>query len=213
VPRSILPCLLVLACSLSATSAGRADFFGLVDQQQLIDNASNNSGGLGLASRKAQTFIPTLTGLDAVEFKIAGNGITHGSNDAFRVNIRDGSPSGTILGTSNVTTLPDPFNTMAVDFSFPSIVPLIPGHTYAMELVPVALATGVFTVRVATGNPYPNGTYFAEGTAISGTDAFFREGFQAAAVPEPSSFAFCALGAACFGYYLRKRRPVTSVSI
>lgn len=205
--------LLSVALSILFSGEASASPITLVDQQQTgVNNGSNNSGGLGLSARKGQSFTPTLAGLDAVELVLAGNGLTDGIQEQYQVNIRTTDLSGSIIGTSSITTLPDAFSDSFVHFDFPSVVPLTPGNVYAIELVPIVLGTSnVFTVRLGLSNPYPGGTYFTSPGNPSTADAVFREGLHQplqAAVPEPSSlllFGALALGACRAGRNLRRK--------
>ena len=84
-----------------------------------------------------ESFTPTFTSLNFVNLQTeTGTGST--APFTLALNIRSGSISGTILGTSQLTTVtPPPFGAVPTPFAFSSSVALVPGDLYVMEVVDI----------------------------------------------------------------------------
>ncbi|MGI8997376.1 MAG: hypothetical protein ACR2GW_11980 [Pyrinomonadaceae bacterium] len=126
----------------------------------IIDQRNDDftpQGGFGFAAGPlGQEFTPTLSGLNVVEILIGLNI----PNSVGGVNIRIGSISGAIIGTSNLTTvdpnLPPGFSVLR--FNFASVVPLVPENIYVIEL---------FLVSGGYGPVFSDTDTYARGRAIA----------------------------------------------
>jgi hypothetical protein len=133
---------------------------------------------IGVFSPIGQTFTPTLPSLNFVNLLTAE---AAGTPFAVDVEIRDGSISGTILGTSlPVTVNPiSPTTVVVTSFIFPSTVTLVPGDLYVMQVVEIS---GEGLVGSSNVNNYPGGTQILGGIPQPNDDLWFQEGIS---TPEP----------------------------
>ncbi len=146
-----------------------------------------------------QEFTPTISSLDFVKLYVADAGSDIGPGANFEVNIRQASIAGTILGTSDVTYVPDGTNTgggsTITDFSFASPVSLTPGSLYVIQVVQLApIVTGNFNFGIDgnTADVYSGGRAIIGGIPNSNFDFYFSEGVRA--VPEPASLTLVGIG-------------------
>jgi len=122
-----------------------------------------------------------------------------------QVNIRAGSITGTILGSSTATVPPGTNTgggTKLTDFSFATPIALTPGSTYVIETFQTApiIITPPSQSNINylwCGGPigsstYPNGDAYISGKLQTGFDFAFQEGINS--VPEPTSLVLVALG-------------------
>ena len=126
-----------------------------------------------------QEFTPSLKGINFVELLVGDAECQtfpppHG-NDPLQVSLRihRDTTGGAVIGQSVIASLAPCFDDVA-RFEFPSIVPLVPGHVYVIELVyaggRMALADS------STTDVYPGGTHISDGVRILDSDLWFREG-------------------------------------
>jgi hypothetical protein len=190
-----LECFLAAIVLASATTCQGAPL-GVIDQQNSVYTNNFFSG----QNRIGQSFVPSLPGIDAIEFEL---GALTGGGAVF-VNLRSGLSGpggldGPILGTSNSIDLPSnaPFEWR--HFDFPSRIDLVPGNVYVAELVSGNGHAGRFTMdsMYAAGSPLPP-------TSFDPTwDLVFVEGLH---VPEPSAGALAAGAYAMISMRRRRRR-------
>ena len=147
-----------------------------------IDQENINFLGPG-GNANAQEFTPTLNALDVVEVFIGPRDPT----TVAVVNIRPGSITGPIIGTS-VPTGPVP-NSQIVHFDFPSTVPLVPGDLYVYE---VSILSGSF-LFVTGPDTYAGGRAIMFGVPQPNLDSSFREG-PASPIPEPTTLLLLGFG-------------------
>ena len=126
-----------------------------------------------------QEFTPSLRGVNFVELLMEdAECLTfpppHG-NSPLQVSLlihRD-TIEGAVIGQSVIVSLAPCFDDVA-RFEFPSIVPLVPGRMYVIELIyeggRMALASS------STTDVYPGGTHISDGVRILDSDLWFREG-------------------------------------
>ena len=166
--------VLVCACGASCSASAQGTF--VFDQQ-----TSESVDGAILLSRTpfGQSFTPTLDSIDFVELRL-NDGATPST---VAINIRSGSITGLLLGTSMPTTLPS-FSGGVSDFLFSDSIALTPGTKYYFE--PVVVSGGYATSEV-TFIDYTGGDQIYDG-AVQRGDLWFREGVISS-VPEPSSEA------------------------
>jgi hypothetical protein len=167
----------------------------VIDQSndQLGVNLRNNIQFLGPIG---QSFTPTLPALDVVELMTTDFGLFNGMGANLSVNIRAGSLSGSVLGTSGVVSLPDGFNGLT-HFDFSAPVGLVPGQTYVIEIV--VQSGDVWAVGITDGfpnDPYSRGALLHGQQASPFADLWFREGVTV--VPAPSGLALAAGGGLVF---------------
>lgn len=157
-----------------------------VDQEQIgLDFNAN----IGVFAPIGQSFTPTLSGLDAVELMMIDS---EGPPGNVFVRIRTDTINGSIIGTSFTNSLPDG-SAGILHFDFASTVALTPGNVYVIEAVLESGSSNVHWIG-SDSNPYSGGTAFLAGGVWADDDMWFREGLHTA-VPEPSTFALCVLGA------------------
>lgn len=143
-----------------------------------------------------QEFRPQQTGLDTVELDLTS--AVSGQSAMAYVNVRQGAIDGQVAGTSGLTEIPassvsgpEPPPLQVISFRFPGVVPLAPGDTYVIELVPTNGRIGILLWGGDNlGDPYPDGRAIAGGvpwdaaaTGLGAADFWFREGLS---IPDPA---------------------------
>jgi hypothetical protein len=129
-----------------------------------------------------QSFTPTLTSLNFV------NLLTLGGSATLEMDIRSGSISGTILGTSELTVIPFSDTLSEVSFSFSTPVALIPGDLYVLEPF---LVSGDALIASTNSNNYPGGNQILAGADQPDNDLWFQEGIS---TREPGTFFLLGTG-------------------
>ena len=134
-------------------------------------------------------FIPSLSSLNAVQ--LFTRDLIPSVGATLSVNIRKDSVTGPIIGTSDSLNLPIGFRGVT-QFTFPQMIPLIPGSVYAIE--PRNLGGDVWSTYENSSlySGYTKGRMFFNGDENHygyDRDFWFVEGVL---IPEPSA---CALGA------------------
>jgi len=137
---------------------------------------------LSVFSPLGQSFTPTLTSLNFV------NLLTIDGSATVEVNIRLGSISGTILGTSQATVIPFSLAPSVSSFSFSAPVTLISGDLYVIEPFVVS---GDALIGSTDTNNYAGGNQILGGIAQPNNDLWFQEGI---AVPEPGALVLLGTG-------------------
>ncbi len=125
-----------------------------------------NVFAFGLAG---QSFTPTATNLVAVDLIIN----TGATPTTYTLNIRSGSITGTIIGTSS-TVIASTGDGPLEHFDFPTIVPLIPGNLFVIEVT--GSGTGFWCT--STANPYAGGTAILDGKILTNRDMGFTTFFS-----------------------------------
>jgi hypothetical protein len=146
-----------------------------------------------------QSFTPTLDSIGFVDLQL----LTGSFSSTVAVNLRGGSITGTILGTSTSVTVPSGSTGNATyEFLFSSPVSLTPGTQYYLE--PVVVSGGNSRANI-TFFQYPGGDAIFDGVTHTDRDFWFREGIL---VPEPSLPTLFAAGA-CVMLWLRRKQGTT----
>lgn len=135
-----------------------------------------------------QSFTPTLTSLNFVNVMTQESGFT--APFTLEVNIFSGSISGTLIGTSQLTTITPPsiFATIVTPFTFSTPVTLVPGDLYVFDVVAIS---GDTLLGSTNTNNYPGGTQILSGIAQPDNDLWFQEGIS---VPEPGTIILLGVG-------------------
>lgn len=124
------------------------------------------------------------------------------------VNLRSGSVTGPILGSTDPVALSDRY-AGPVDFVFSAPVTVTPGVSYYLQ--PVIQAGEDFGVSADSKFRYPNGTSIFNSVANPDFDLWFREGII---IPEPSSAWLVLMGAGALAWVHRwKNRQAGPVRI
>lgn len=142
-----------------------------------------------------QSFTPTFTSIGFVDFYLSDAATA----STIAVNIRSGSITGSLLGTTMPTTLA-PSSTAFYDFLFSSPISLTPGTKYYLEPV---LVSGGNSSMSATFIQYTGGDAIISGSTFTDRDFLFREGIV---VPEPSSASLLLGGGGLLFWRLRWQR-------
>ncbi len=187
-----------------------ASVISTVDQQSQTLNTpfGNNTGG----ALFGQSFTPTLSGLDAVEFDFTLAGFN--TTIVARVVIRDGVSGlnglgGNIIATSNSLSITTSQNLLPTHhFDFSSTVALTPGNIYVAQLELLSGDPSVLIIPFNNSNPYGGGQALMwqnTATGLANVDFDFREGLHASAVPEPTTLGIWG-GLALAGLLVARRR-------
>jgi hypothetical protein len=174
---------------------------GLQVDQGWVPPWGGGSGGLhiGFFGPLGQEFTPSLNGLNAVDLFIEDWNYRLNAGAEFQVRIRNDEITGPIVGTSESVSLPDGFSG-TVKFEFPSLVPVLPGSRYVMELHPLQPLSGENNWGTASKfdleGGYPGGAVIKSGSRADQEDMVFMEGIivdrdlwlkETLFIPEPSS--------------------------
>jgi hypothetical protein len=163
----------------------------VVDQQ-----TGQSLAGVGVVIQTntpvGQSFTPSLSSVGYVALMLADNTPDTGSATVY-VNVRSGSITGTVLGTTTSVSLPAAAGGyQMVDFYFPITISLSPGTTYYFD---VNQSSGTPWLVNIYGYEYAGGTAFLKGAALTQDDLWFQEGVV---VPEPSVAWLVLVGGGIF---------------
>jgi len=190
--------ILVLFGKSLATAQGT-----FVYDQQSSDESlyKEGSGQIQQSQPLGQSFTPSLSAVGFVRITI-GNGLFGDYSQAnVVVNLRSNSITGSLLGVSQVVTIPGGnlfYGT--VDFIFSTPIAVDPGVTYFFQ--PDVLNNNNLGINGATYN-YPGGVAFVNGVAVPSGDLWFREGII---IPEPSALVLLLVGVAMSPFFRRLRK-------
>lgn len=162
------------------------------DQQatNFVDGAANLTN-----QPMGQPFSPTQSSMDAAALYF---GSLFGGNGDIEVNVRSGSISGAILGTSD----PDTFSSAGVYyFTFSSPMTLTPGTQYYLQPVQTS-GSGILSELIDA--QFSSGHAIIGGVTSPDFNFWFQEGVEV--IPEPSLAALFVIGGAVACWHHRKRR-------
>jgi hypothetical protein len=164
----------------------------MIFDQQSATNRSTIGGGVGIyvEAPTGQSFIPALSSVGFVQFEFTDPNPGNSVGATVYVNLRAGSLTGPILGSTDPVAMPDRFSSGVTNFFFSSPVSVTPRQTYYLEPV---LTDGERLWAIAVGPfAYTGGTFFEFGSPDpNGSNAWFREGVL---IPEPPSGLLALLG-------------------
>jgi PEP-CTERM motif-containing protein len=167
---------------------------------------------LNVTAMTGQEFTPALSSLNLVRLRFGDLHPGNGVGPTLFVNIREGSISGPIIGSSNGFTFSDNFNFnlntgVIVEFPFPTAVALTPGNLYVIEFVVTGeevFSTGMLLDR------YHAGRAIIGGVPSPDVDFIFIEGVQVPSPPIPEPGTLLLLGTGLVGVAARilRRKPI-----
>ena len=197
--------LLIAVGSLSGTLAVFGQQIFIYDQQSSIDGVYREGGAAIQPSQPTgQSFTPLLDSVGFVRLHAYDATFGNDLNGTLYVNLRAGSMTGPILGSTEPVVLP-PLAARPVDFLFSTPVPVTPGTTYFFQ--PVVHSGNTWGLNASDYN-YAGGTAFVLGQPNTRNwDLWFREGIV---VPEPSSIMSMSLGGIGLVMAFRRCRRVRS---
>jgi hypothetical protein len=160
--------MFVLAILLGlAPLTAAANDLAVIDQENV---PTNQSGLLFPYFSIGQEFTPELGGLDAVVLWAQSGPEV---DTTVQVVIRRGTITGPVVGASQET--PVAAGTIGeIEFAFPSLVPLMPGKVYVLELLSVDNVS--WYVQYDNDGSYPGGRAVTNGTPSESLDLWFQEG-------------------------------------
>ncbi|MDB6036900.1 MAG: hypothetical protein JWM99_741 [Verrucomicrobiales bacterium] len=142
-----------------------------------------------------QSFTPSFSSIGVVELWLGDN--SAGSGD-IAVNVRSGSITGTILGTTASLSYS---TTGMYDFLFSDPIALTPGTKYFLQ--PFALSGSGVGANLVNSPSFTGGAIYG-GTVHMGFNFWFQEGIVGN-VPEPSSAALCIVVVSVLIWHHKKR--------
>lgn len=169
------------------------------DQQASDTNSIDGVAYLNNQQPMGQAFTPSFSSISAAAFFLSGG--FPGATGDVEVNIRSGSITGTILGTSDAVTFNG--NSGIYDFLFSSPVTLTPGITYYLQ--PIQVNPGGVGVNLVNA-PVPTGGAIYNGVLHNNNNYWYQEGIV---VPEPSSALLAVAGVVAY-LHRRHRRKTRS---
>jgi len=153
------------------------------DKMETNFDQTNTVRPLGMVSHNllyfsplGQSFTPTLTSLNFVNLLTEnGSALTENGSATVKVNIRLGSMSGPVLGTSQPTVIPFSISPGVSSFRFSTSVTLIPGDVYVIE--PFVVSGNALIGSMGT-NDYVGGDQILGGATQTNNDLWFQEGIS-----------------------------------
>ncbi len=178
----VLTCCLGLPLLIISAAISPAQADTMFDQTNTELPLGTLSQNLLVFSPLGQSFTPTLTSLNFI------NLLTDDGSATVEVNIRLGSISGTILGTSLPTVIPFSLDPSVSSFSFSTPVALIAGDLYVIEPF---LVSGDTLIGSTDTNNYVGGNQILGGIVQTNNDLWFQEGIS---VAEPGELLLLGIG-------------------
>jgi hypothetical protein len=178
----------------------------------LIDQTPANFSdprGSTLMANTGQSFTPTFSSIGFIQLGVTDENLPGGSGSQLVVNLRQGSISGAIIGTTApVGASGDTNGWGPTTFLFPLPIAVVPGTQYFFQPVD---QIGSDTLNIAIGfYNYAGGTMYNLDAPSSSLDLWFTEGIV---VPEPGTIVLLALGSGMVAWHVRRRRRTNSGSV
>jgi hypothetical protein len=188
---------IILAGAFAAQSQGTMQ----IDQQNYEPGTPGFGTGGTIQQTAApfgQSITPALGSVEFIQFLFVDGSPSNGLGATLYVNIRSGSMTGSIIGTSAALTMPDNYRGPGT-FIFSSGVTVTPGTRYFFE--PLVQSGDAWNILATSETMYPFGDAYVGGQPVAFKDLWFREGIF---VPEPSIVALIGLG--LLGYVVRRTK-------
>ncbi len=195
-----------LAFSICICANGQGTF--IYDQQSATETTGGGSAVTIQSNQPiGQSFTPSFPFVGFIRLDLFDGSPSNNLGATLYVNLRSGSITGTVLGSSGSVSLPDGlgrFGTPAyIDFYFFNPISVSPGTPYYFQPV---VQSGDTWGLVSYHYNYPGGTAYSQGNPFLSDDLWFREGV----VPEPSSIALLSLGIGVFACLSQFRKPANA---
>jgi len=160
---------LLVVCAPSANGQGTFTY----DQQSAIEGQFGELPYNISSQAPGQGFTPSLDGVNFIRLYLSDGFPGDTKLTQLFLNLRQGSITGPIIGTSGLISLNGYFASTSGDFSFPSAIPLVPGTTYYFDVNMVTGGSPTWEVSASRLFNYPSGTAYSQGVAASGIDLWF----------------------------------------
>jgi hypothetical protein len=163
----------------------------LVNDQSAGGSAPGEGLWIGVQTNAplGQSFTPALNSIGYIALGLNGSGTA-----TFYMNLRSGSITGAILGSTTPTVISSGAANGIYDFYFPSAISLTPGTAYFLD---VNQSAGSQWLINSYSYQYADGiAYFKGVPSINSDDLWFREGIVV--VPEPSVAWLALVGGGIF---------------
>jgi hypothetical protein len=181
--RVLVSCAILLFLVISAAIfPAHADTLTFVDQSNTGLPNGSLSQNLLVFSPMGESFTPHFRALNFVDL------MTDLGSGTVEVEIRLGSITGPIVGTSEPDAIPFSLDPSLADFSFAEPVKLKRGDVYVIQPIQIS---GYVLVASSDINNYSGGTQILGGVAQPDNDLWFREGI---AIPEPGTLSLLGMG-------------------
>jgi hypothetical protein len=192
-----LPLLILIASVRCASAQGTF----LYDQQSAFSDTTlgEGSGSITANQPMGQSFTPSFDSVGFIKLQLYGGNNPGGPGTTLFLNLRSGSITGPVLGSTDPVFLANGWLAGYVTFTFASPIQVTPGVQYFFQ--PVVQAGDWSVGAYNPGYNYAGGTLILRGTPNPASDLLFREGII---VPEPSSAALILLGTG-FWFFSRRR--------
>lgn len=163
---------------------------------QGFTNNITDAYGLLTNTPLGQPFTPTESSMDAAAFFLSVANL--GTDGDVEIEVRNGSVTGAIIGTSNPETVVGSGGVYYFTFSSP--VTLTPGAEYYLQPIEISGSR----IAAQLGNVLSGGQATFGGVTYHDLNFWFEEGVQV--VPEPSLAALFFIGGGIAYCHRRKRR-------
>lgn len=197
--RSPIVVLAIIAVSLMLTPMA----FAPAVLDQVNDPAPTAYRSFGpVPSSVWQSFTPTVSSLVGVDVRLRN---TDTESHTVVIKIREGSPSGTVLGSQPLVVTPTSSSLFHVDFP---LISLTPGSTYLIELHWDSAGDLYVYWADRSDNPYPGGTAFSPGGIAWPDNDFNFRTWGPEVIPAPEFGAPTAIIAsmAVMAYFLIRHK-------
>lgn len=181
-PRSLIAPVVAAAIVASVALAAGAHPFV---PDQVNDGSSSSAVNIQLLAPLGQEFVPALFSVNSVEL-MTWDFSELGPGADLQVGIRESTIDGTLLGTSELVSLPAGFSGLT-HFDFASPVPLVRHRVYVIEVVVVS--GDYWGVSTREAGTYPQGNMIENGRNNADHDLWFREGTDVLVGTRSSSWA------------------------
>jgi hypothetical protein len=188
--------LAVVAVLFLAVFTAKSQGVFIYDQQST--NLVEGIAPIQTGQPMGQSFTPSLTAIGFVDLYLYDGNSLQTQGATVQVNLRSGSVTGPILGTSVSVFMPNNFYGIT-NFLFTTPVSIVPGTQYFLQPVVVS---GDGWGSYITDASYSGGIGIYQGVPVADRNLWFREGIV---VPEPSSVALTMFGGVAAWWFGRRK--------